>query len=99
MLLLGESESIELKADAKLRINSEQFSLSVWKILITRPWFLFALKNGNAYLVRGGINDMLATKGSRDPFGSAHHLSWVIIFYKWSSENRFFSTDPSLGRK
>lgn len=34
MLLLGESESIELKADAKLRINSEQFSLSVWKILI-----------------------------------------------------------------
>lgn len=27
---------------------------------------MLALENGNAYLVRGGINDMLATKGSRD---------------------------------
>ena len=29
----------------------------------------------------------------------AHLLNRVMTFYKWSSENRFFSTKPSLGRK
>ena len=26
-------------------------------------------------------------------------FNWIIIFYKWSSENRFFSTNPSLAWK
>nr|DAU48852.1 MAG TPA: hypothetical protein [Caudoviricetes sp.] len=29
----------------------------------------------------------------------ARSCNAIIIFYKWSSENRFFSTKPSLGRK
>ena len=27
------------------------------------------------------------------------HKMYIKIFYKWSSENRFFSTKQSLGRK
>jgi hypothetical protein len=27
------------------------------------------------------------------------HKMYIKLFYKWSSENRFFSTKVSLGRK
>lgn len=47
----GMTFSDEIEGDTVTRLESVE---------------MFALKNGNAYLVRGGINNMFAAKGSRD---------------------------------
>ena len=49
--------------------------------------------------LRAAIRFADGHRGSSCKSPNAHQFNRVIIFYKWSSENRFFSTKVSLGRK